>query len=98
MFIYFWFPVENREEPIKSVLSVRPSVCHGLSQKPLRVFFRNPSFICIKVFNAILQIKLALIITEHVNLLLSIYKKRSKEAVFITKSLVQVKILAGENV
>ena len=41
----FWFPVENREEPIKSVLcGVRPvSVRHGLSQKPLRGFFRNPA-------------------------------------------------------
>ena len=24
--MFFWFPVENREEPINSVLSVRPSV------------------------------------------------------------------------
>ena len=33
-FTYFWFPVENREEPIKSVLCVCPCVRHRLSQKP----------------------------------------------------------------
>ena len=37
---FYWFPVENREEPIKSVLSVRPCVrpTRIISETALRIF------------------------------------------------------------